>query len=173
MDYQQRLNRQSAARSMARGLGWFSVALGAAELVFAGPLAKALGMRGDENLIRFYGAREVANGLGALAARDPGPWMWGRVAGDAIDIATLATRLDIRRSANAWLALGAVAGVTALDIAAARALAKAYALSEPPARDYSDRTGFPKPPEAMRGAARDFSTPQDLRTPDGMRPLLH
>ena len=172
MDHQQRLDRQAAARSMARGLGWLGVALGAAELLFARPLAKALGMRGDEGLIRFCGMREVANGIGALTARDPGPWMWGRVAGDALDIATLATRLDSRRGTNAWLALGAVAGVTALDLAAARALAKAYAVTEP-ARDYSDRTGFPKPPDAMRGAARDFSTPQDLRTPDGMRPLLH
>lgn len=167
------LDRQSAARSMARGLGWLSLALGAAEILFARPLAKALGMRGDEGLLRFYGVREIANGVGALAARDPGPWIWGRVAGDALDIATLATRLGHRRDTTTWLALGAVAGVTALDLAAARALARAYAPTQAPLRDYSDRTGFPKPPEAMRGAARDFSTPHDFRTPDGMRPLLH
>ncbi len=36
-------------------------------------------------------------------------------------------------------------------------------------RDYSRRSDFPKPPEAMRGAARSFQVPKDMRTPEPMR----
>jgi hypothetical protein len=31
--------------------------------------------------------------------------------------------------------------------------------------------GFPKPPEQMRGAARDFEIPPDMRTPEALRPF--
>ena len=48
--------------------------------------------------------------------------------------------------------------------------------SSPPRRrrsaiDYHRRTGFPKPPEQMRGAARDFEVPRDMRTPEALRPF--
>jgi hypothetical protein len=48
----------------------------------------------------------------------------------------------------------ALAGVTALDLAAATAVTRAE--NRPPRRpvDYSDRSGFPRPVEQMRGAAR-------------------
>lgn len=36
--------------------------------------------------------------------------------------------------------------------------------------DYSNRSGFPRSPEEMRGAARDFEIPRDMRTPDVLRP---
>jgi hypothetical protein len=29
---------------------------------------------------------------------------------------------------------------------------------------------MPRPPEAMRGAARDFKIPRDMRTPEALRP---
>ena len=31
--------------------------------------------------------------------------------------------------------------------------------------------GFPKPPEQMRGTARDFEVPADMRTPEALRPF--
>jgi hypothetical protein len=37
-------------------------------------------------------------------------------------------------------------------------------------RDYRDRRGMPRPPQAMRGAARDFEIPRDFRTPEALRP---
>lgn len=56
------------------------------------------------------------------------------------------------RNAAAWmgvgLALAAVAGA-AYAAAARRPVAAA------PVRDYSGRSGFPAPPDAMRGRARD------------------
>src|SRR4051794_31635707 len=80
----------SSAYQLAQGLGWFSIALGVAELVAPRSLARALGMEGNESLLQAYGAREIGTGIAILSSRRPAPWLWGRVAGDALDIATLA-----------------------------------------------------------------------------------
>lgn len=103
---------------LARGLGWFSFGLGFAELAFPEQLAEALGMEGRENLIRLYGAREVAAGAGCLTQSPPTTFVWGRVAGDALDIATLAAYLgpDNPKRGNVGIALAAVLGVTVLDV---------------------------------------------------------
>ncbi|HZB36690.1 MAG TPA: cyclase dehydrase, partial [Beijerinckiaceae bacterium] len=108
----------STTDALARGLGVFSIALGLVEVVAARSLTRALGMQGNETLVRLYGLREIAKGVGILASNDPMPWMWGRVAGDALDLATLATGLegDNPKRDNVMLALASVAGVTALDI---------------------------------------------------------
>lgn len=39
-----------------------------------------------------------------------------------------------------------------------------------PLHDYSDRSGFPLAPDAMRGAAADFEAPPDMRIPVALRP---
>lgn len=104
--------------ALARGLGWFSLALGAAELLAGRQLARAMGMDEYANLIRAYGAREVATGIGVLTRADPTPWIWGRVGGDALDLATLAVGLDRDnpRRENVAYAIAAVAAATALDL---------------------------------------------------------
>src|SRR6266513_938844 len=83
-----------AAMTIARGLGWFSIGLGLAEMLMPRTLGEQLGMERKEPLLRFYGAREMAAGIGILTSSNPGPWLWGRVGGDALDLATLATGLD-------------------------------------------------------------------------------
>jgi len=50
---------RGTAGRLAGGLGWFSIGLGLLELTAAGPLARGLGMRGQENLLRAYGLREA------------------------------------------------------------------------------------------------------------------
>jgi len=102
----------------ARGLGWFSIGLGVTELVAAEHLAEALGMEGQERLIRLYGAREVATGLGCLGQTPPTPWVWARIAGDALDIATLLAYMgpENPKRHNVGVALAAVVGVTLLDV---------------------------------------------------------
>ena len=174
MDQQQRINRKASAEAVAVGLGWFSIGLGAAELLFAGPLCRALGMKGHEGLLRTYGLREIATGVGILTARDKAPWLWGRVAGDALDVATLAAATPgSREKANLAMAYGAVAGAAMLDIGTAHALGKAAEKLQP-TRDYSDRSGFPLGVEAARGAARkDFEAPRDMLTPQALRPTMH
>lgn len=164
-------HRNSSADTLARGLGWFSIGLGLAEVLAPRTLTRALGLQGHERLVQAYGLREIATGVGILAARNPAPWIWGRVGGDALDLATLAGGLhdDNRRRANVGIAMAAVAAVGALDVYCATALS---AEGEPPRplRDYSGRSGFPREVQAMRGAASDFQMPADMRIPEALRP---
>lgn len=171
MAYRNRSRVNGSAKALARGLGWFSIGLGLAEILAPKKLTEQLGMQGSETLLRFYGAREMAAGVGILVTGNPAPWIWGRVAGDALDLATLATGLDEHnpRRGSAAVALAAVAGVTALDGICARALGAERRRKAVP--DYSDRRGMPKPPDEMRGAARDFKVPRDMRTPEALRPF--
>jgi hypothetical protein len=161
------------ASALARGLGWFSIGLGVAELVAPRQLTRMLGMQGNEALVQSYGVREIATGLGILSSRQPASWVWGRVGGDVVDLATLAPALDEQnpKRGNVGLALAAVAGVTALDVLCASALRSAgRSPGHVPRHDYHGRSGFPRPPAAMRGAARNFEVPRDFRIPEPMRP---
>ena len=135
---------QGRSEAVACALGFFSIGLGIAELVAPRLIANLAGARVSPNMIRLYGMREVATGVGLLMAWKRAPWLWGRAAGDALDIAS------VERPA----AIVALAGVTALDIATAAAVTRDE--NRPPRRlaDYSDRSGFPRPVEQMRGAAR-------------------
>jgi hypothetical protein len=110
--------------ALANGIGWFSIALGTAEVVAPGRIAEWLGMEGSENLLRLYGVREMGKGVGILSNRRPQGWMWARVAGDFLDLATLLSGLhsDNPKRANVVTAMAAVAGVTVLDVIAARQL---------------------------------------------------
>ena len=104
-------------RTIADGLGWFSIALGITEVVAAEPLARALGVK-SPGLIRAFGVRELAAGIGILAQARKGPWVWARVAGDALDLGVLgyALRPSNGKRGNAAIALAAVAPVVALDL---------------------------------------------------------
>lgn len=74
--------------SLARFLGWFSIGLGAAELLFPGVVRRAIG-GGDRRLIRLMGLRELGHGAGILTSARPTGWVWSRVGGDALDLAGL------------------------------------------------------------------------------------
>jgi hypothetical protein len=162
----------NSAHVLAQGLGWFSIGLGLSELLAPHSLARFLGMEERSELIRAYGAREIVTGIGILSQDDPTPWMWGRVGGDVLDLATLATAFgrDNPQSGNVGIAVAAVAGVTALDILCAQALGSSRKRPSLAVRDYSTRRGMPRPPDAMRGAAGDFPVPRDMRLPEAMRP---
>ena len=156
---------RATSDSVAKGLGWFSLGLGATELLATRRLTGALGMKGFEGLIRAYGAREIASGVTTLSV-DSKPGLWSRVAGDTLDIATLVYALrGNRKRGNVGIALAAVAGVAALDLVTAVALHRRHSRGakggEP--RDYGDRSGWPKGLEASRGAAADFAKPADMR----------
>ena len=47
---------------MARSIGWFSLALGAVELLAPRVLTRFLGIEGREGLLRAYGVREIGSG---------------------------------------------------------------------------------------------------------------
>jgi hypothetical protein len=166
--------QNGAAHALAQALGFFSIGLGIAEMLVPRKLTEQFGMQGREPLLPFYGAREIAAGIGILTSGNCAPWIWARVAGDVVDLATLATGLDRhnarKRNVAVWLA--GVAGVIVLDAICARALGKTNVTGREPVRDYSERRGMPRPPDQMRGAARkDFETPRDMRGPDALRPF--
>ena len=113
---------------LATGLGWFSIGLGFAEVIAPRSVAKLVGSRNHSALLRFFGLREIAAGVGILKSGNPAPGLWARVGGDIVDIAFLASVLGARRSKKdrAIGATIAVAGVTALDILAAQKASSAY-----------------------------------------------
>ncbi|MEO8698804.1 MAG: SRPBCC family protein [Kofleriaceae bacterium] len=117
--------------TLARGLGWFSVGLGIAELTMPRQIARLVGAHpgpGSSTMIRMMGVRELLNGIAVLTSpRTPVP-LWARVAGDAIDLAALGLAALSPESNRLQLAgaAAAVAGVAALDVVAARATQQAY-----------------------------------------------
>src|SRR3954447_21889573 len=115
---------QSSHDKLAKTLGYFSIALGATELLAPRALCRAIGLNGLEPVVRAYGAREIATGVAILASHDPAPWIWARVAGDMADIATAASgiRSDGGQKRNAVLTLAALTAVTAVDVMCASGL---------------------------------------------------
>ena len=110
-----------ASNPWARGLGWFSLGLGAAELLVTSDLARLIGVDDssrNRTILRAFGAREIAAGIGLLLPRRPGRYLWSRVVGDVLDLAMLGGALafdDRTRPERTSIAIAAVAGVTALD----------------------------------------------------------
>jgi hypothetical protein len=110
---------------MARLLGLVSLGLGAAELAAGRRISRELGI-GKPAVVDAFGAREIGTGLMVMAHPDSSLPMWGRVAGDVMDMALLASALgsnNRRRHNAAWAALG-VLGVTLVDVAVAVMLTK-------------------------------------------------
>ena len=156
----------------ATGLGWFSIAFGIAELAMPRAIRRAAGIKASDALVRGYGVREIATGVAILMTHDATPWIWGRVAGDALDIATVATAPPDWRGGDRkkpWT-LGALAVVTAVDLFCAACLTREKGGPRTARADYRDRSGFPQGVQAARGAARDFQTPRDFRGPEALRP---
>ena len=109
---------------VARGLGWFSIGLGVAEIVAGREIGRALGMEEKGWLFRVFGVREVAAGVAILAMESPKAGVWGRVAGDVLDLAALSSGFteDNPRKQNLAVAVATVAGITALDYWCAKRL---------------------------------------------------
>ncbi|MFB9966666.1 SRPBCC family protein [Sinosporangium siamense] len=109
-----------------RALGWASLALGAVQLAAPRAVTRLCGVDdtpGATTVARLVGGRELLHAALLLGARNPARWAWTRVAGDTMDLGVLgkaaANRTGARRI-RALAALGAVAGITALDVACAR-----------------------------------------------------
>jgi uncharacterized membrane protein len=117
--------RNPQAAVIARGLGWFSVALGVAQLLAPRAVCRVAGVPYAPTLTRLCGARELACGIGILTQADPQPWLKARIAGDVIDLAGLAGTVPLRDSNGGRLAVsfGVAAGITSLDLYCARELA--------------------------------------------------
>jgi hypothetical protein len=119
--------RELPPDGLARALGWFSLALGAAEFVAPATMARLMGTPSDiktVSLIRAMGAREVGHGIAILTHPGNAGPIWSRVAGDAADLAFLGSVYGITYADRRRLvaATAAVAGVTALDVICAQRL---------------------------------------------------
>ncbi|HEX7298741.1 MAG TPA: SRPBCC family protein [Solirubrobacteraceae bacterium] len=102
-------------------LGWFSLGLGVPQVVAPGRVCRAVGVRDDDTSrfwMRLVGVRELAAAAGILGQRRPAPWLWARVAGDAMDLTLLAAALVTKRERAARIvgAMGSVAGITVADV---------------------------------------------------------
>jgi uncharacterized membrane protein len=104
---------------LARFLGWFSIGLGLSEMVAPGAISRTAGARDHKKLVRLYGMREMAAGVGILAQPKQPKWLWARVAGDVVDIASIIRGSQKRKRKATAGTLAAVAGVTALDVVCA------------------------------------------------------
>ncbi|HTG44681.1 MAG TPA: SRPBCC family protein [Verrucomicrobiae bacterium] len=105
-------------QQFARALGWFSIGLGAAEVLCPRLLARLIGVKPHKGLFRFLGVREITSGVGILSESKYPAWVWSRVGGDAMDLALMGLAFASGQTNRSRLcaATAAVAGVTALDI---------------------------------------------------------
>src|SRR5689334_7765171 len=95
---------------VAKWSGWSSVGLGFVELLAARRVTRALGMQGSENLVRAFGARELASGIATLSTEKEAG-LWSRVGVDAMDLIALSNGLSTYnpKRGNVKLAMLAVA----------------------------------------------------------------
>lgn len=112
-------------RTLARALGWASIGLGLFQVAAPGRVTDFLGLDEDHTgLVRLYGGREIAQGVAILSERTPAAGVWSRVAGDALDLATLGvalTRAEPRRDRVA-MAMALVVGMGLVDAICAKQL---------------------------------------------------
>lgn len=114
-------------KRVARGLGWFSVGLGLAQIVAPGALARLIGVddgKQTRRVMRAVGLREIASGVALIAQPKAARWLWARVGGDVMDLALLgaARRSSSNEDRRIGGAMGAVAGITLVDAANAQRL---------------------------------------------------
>ncbi len=115
------------SEQITQGLGWFSIGLGIVEMLAPRTLSRMIGVRYHPVFMRVFGAREATAGIGILThPNQPAGWLWARVAGDVLDLASLgwAFNTDRRGTAKRIAAVAAVAGVTALDVMCAQGYTK-------------------------------------------------
>jgi hypothetical protein len=154
----------TAPDRLGKALGWFSLGLGLVELLAPQRITRALGMEGQEALVRAYGAREISSGVLSLSTEKT-LGLWSRVGGDGIDIATLLTALrdDNPKKQNVTTALAMIAGITLLDVMAAQGTTAIHSRDAGDRHIYRNRSGFPRGVAAAKGAAKEFQTPPDMR----------
>jgi uncharacterized membrane protein len=121
---------EDKAERRARGLGWFSIGLGLAQIGAPRAVARLIGINDDEetrNTMFAIGLREITSGIGILSQPRPG-WVWSRVGGDLIDLALLGKALnsDENDKGRVAAATAAVLGVTVVDFLTGQQLGREF-----------------------------------------------
>jgi hypothetical protein len=109
----------------ARALGWASIGIGLTELAGTKYVEEMLGVNDHATLLRAFGLREIASGVGILSQDEPttalATALWSRVAGDAVDLAMLAAaKKETTRPKGLLSAIAMVAAITAMDVVCAQ-----------------------------------------------------
>src|SRR4051812_40674995 len=117
------------AERRAKGLGWFSIGLGLAQIGAPRAVARFIGVNDDEetkNTMFAIGLREITSGIGILSRPRPAGWVWSRVGGDLMDLAFLGKAMssDENDKNRVAAATAAVLGVTVLDFLTGQQLSK-------------------------------------------------
>ncbi len=144
---------------LARGLGWFSIGLGLAEVLAPRGVAKIAGVRGNTGLIRLFGLREMASGIGIFAqGRRPTAAVWSRVAGDALDLAALGAAFASPNSRKGRVAFATanVLAVTALDVICGRQLSSSDSAAAGGANQVKKSLIINRSPEELYQFWHDF-----------------
>src|SRR5687768_13058284 len=123
----ERLPELGAKRTSARGLAWFSVGLGLAQIFAPRAMVHKIGLaanRRTERVMMACGLRELACGMGLFAGGKSSTWLWLRVGGDLLDLALLGTAKpaddDDGAAKKRRMALAAVGSALMVDAIAAR-----------------------------------------------------
>lgn len=119
--------QDSSSERRARGLGWFSIGLGLAQIGAPRTVARLIGLSSDDqtrNTMFAIGLREITSGVGILSRHRPTGWVWTRVGGDLLDLALLGKALQSEQADRGRVAAAsaAVLGVTVLDFMTGRQL---------------------------------------------------
>jgi uncharacterized membrane protein len=158
----------------ANSLGWFSIALGLAEVFAPRALAKFVGIKEQPILLPALGLREITSGVGILTQRQPAGWLWSRVAGDALDLGLLATAYmsdACEDEDRIEAAAAAVAGVTVLDIICAVQLSRSESRDNR-GRRVTQTITINRTPEELYGFWRKLDNlPRVMRYLESVRPL--
>jgi uncharacterized membrane protein len=148
-----------SAEKLARGLGWFSIGLGLAEVLAPRGVARVAGVRGNTSLIRLFGLREIASGIGIfMQGRKPAAAVWSRVAGDALDLAALGAAFASPDSnkGKVTFATANVLMVTALDVICAQALSSGEGTTQGGTNKVIKSLIINRAPEELYQFWRDF-----------------
>jgi hypothetical protein len=128
-----------------RALGWVSLGLGVAQVVAPNAVRRISGVDDSETsraVVPLVGTRELVHAAGLLTSRRIGLWVWTRVAGDAMDLTSLAVALAHRhgeRRRRLVGVTGAVVGITAVDVLTAIQASRSAGSAKKIMQSWSDR----------------------------------
>jgi hypothetical protein len=119
--------RRAGLRKLGYGLGAFSIALGAVELLAGRRVARSIGVEKASPVVRGFGLREIATGVALLAGPTRARNVWLRVAGDVLDAGALGGAMRAKRAKRGmiWGGLAFVGTALLADVAAGVAMRRA------------------------------------------------
>jgi len=149
--------RRGQPEQLARGLAWFSIGIGVAQILAPRVVSRLTGVPVPPVLMIACGLRELACGIGILTQDEAAPWITTRITGDAVDLAALACGALVPGANRSRIALNAaaVAGITALDVYCSRELAVRGQRASP--RHETVSIEINRPPEELYRFWRSFS----------------